>query len=898
MSERAQGAGGGAQIVLSQETPSAPRALRPAPSLLRELAVAAFYVALTLYFTWPLAARLTTAVSDEGDPLLNAWILDWDCYALAHQPLHLFDAPIFVPGHLPLAYSENLLGVAIPLFPAWLAGASAITLHGLATLLGFALSAYGAYVLARVVTGNTAASMAAGIFYAFVSFRISHTPHVQIVSAGWLPLILAALIVFHRNPTRRNAALLCGAMVMNGLTNIYFLMFSTVAVVLTIWLFAIAERRDAVYWRRLIAAIVVAIVILLPVLAPYAIVSNEYRMKRMGAEVASSSATWSDWLVPAPDHKFYSHMVDPELVRPERQLFPGFLPLLLLLWSAVATPPLSDREPERRQGRRTPYLLDVAILLAAVLSYFSLVRSGELRPLGFSGSDIPLTLLAVLVIVRFTLDGKLRAWLASSRFSLYAWGAMLWIVVGFVGSFGRNNFFGEFLFRRTTVFRSLRALCRFAAISYVGLAVWMAVGAVALLAHVPRPTWRRALAALLVAAAFVDVWPLLTWQYVWFQPSEAQLWLKQNGATAGGLPPRPTRAPPADHERHLGVRAAGPPQAARERGAAPLRRRLHRHARAQRLRARPRALRLGRQVRPVDGDVDRAQPAQRPDDLRAPLRSLGARRLALRHHAQRARARRRERSAADEVPARRGDIQPHDVRAHGSAARRQRDRRQAARRRMAVLARGHPRRHRAHRRRPRPRPDVLHAARRHLAHLAVVPERAVAGDHEHSTASSARRSREDGRAGRGRRQQRPRDALSRLHHFLAVGRTACAPKINKPLRSPRASARSASLCDAARSGPRGRARSRVPPRCRRRAPGLREAARSRAPSAVSEARSAASSMSSMRVDRSVFPSRPPCPERVRRRCQNVGLALATKKPVGGFHGNEEKERQERPSRFV
>jgi hypothetical protein len=534
MSERAQGAGGGAQIVLSQETPSAPRALRPAPSLLRELAVAAFYVALTLYFTWPLAARLTTAVSDEGDPLLNAWILDWDCYALAHQPLHLFDAPIFVPGHLPLAYSENLLGVAIPLFPAWLAGASAITLHGLATLLGFALSAYGAYVLARVVTGNTAASMAAGIFYAFVSFRISHTPHVQIVSAGWLPLILAALIVFHRNPTRRNAALLCGAMVMNGLTNIYFLMFSTVAVVLTIWLFAIAERRDAVYWRRLIAAIVVAIVILLPVLAPYAIVSNEYRMKRMGAEVASSSATWSDWLVPAPDHKFYSHMVDPELVRPERQLFPGFLPLLLLLWSAVATPPLSDREPERRQGRRTPYLLDVAILLAAVLSYFSLVRSGELRPLGFSGSDIPLTLLAVLVIVRFTLDGKLRAWLASSRFSLYAWAAMLWIVVGFVGSFGRNNFFGEFLFRRTTVFRSLRALCRFAAISYVGLAVWMAVGAVALLAHVPRPTWRRALAALLVAAAFVDVWPLLTWQYVWFQPSEAQLWLKQNGATAGG----------------------------------------------------------------------------------------------------------------------------------------------------------------------------------------------------------------------------------------------------------------------------------------------------------------------------------------------------------------------------
>ena len=131
---------------------------RPKP-LLRELAVAAFYVALTLYFTWPLAIRLSTGVSDEGDPLLNAWILDWDCHALVHQPLHLFDAPIFAPGHLPLAYSENLLGVAVPLFPAWLAGASAITLHGLATLLGFALSAYGARTGRRITTAAAIAAI-------------------------------------------------------------------------------------------------------------------------------------------------------------------------------------------------------------------------------------------------------------------------------------------------------------------------------------------------------------------------------------------------------------------------------------------------------------------------------------------------------------------------------------------------------------------------------------------------------------------------------------------------------------------------------------------------------------------------------------------------------------------
>jgi hypothetical protein len=501
-------------------------------TVLRELAAFAFYLALAIFFTWPLAIRLNSGVADQGDPLLNAWILEWDCYALVHQPLHLFDAPMFVPAHLPLAYSENMLGVALPLLPFWLAGAGAITLHSLGMLLGFTLSGYSAFVLARVVARNTAAALIAGIFHAYVSFRISHIPHVQIISSGWLPLVLAALIVFHRNPTRRNAALFAGAMVMNGLTNIYWLLFSAVAVALTVWLYAIAERRDAAYWRRLIAAIAAAIVILLPVLAPYAIVSNEYKMKRMGAEAMSGSASWTDWLVPAPNNTLYAALPDPDLPRAERHLFPGFLALFLLFWSAVATPPLSDRPPERRHGRRTPHSLDIAILLVAFIAYLGLVRPDQVLPLGFSGSDVPLTLLAVLIIIR--LSGRLRTRLANSRFSIDAWAAMVWIIVGFLGSFGRNGFFGEFLFRRTMVFRGLRALARFATISYVGLAVWMAIGAVALLNLVPRPMWRRALGVVLVAAALADVWPRLIWEYVWFEPSEAQLWLRDHGRGAGG----------------------------------------------------------------------------------------------------------------------------------------------------------------------------------------------------------------------------------------------------------------------------------------------------------------------------------------------------------------------------
>src|SRR5439155_5274752 len=89
---------------------------------LRELALFAFFLIAATVLTWPLAANLPTAVSDLGDPLLNAWILDWDCYALTHQPPHLFGAPIFYPAKYPLAYSEHLVGVALLILPFWLTG--------------------------------------------------------------------------------------------------------------------------------------------------------------------------------------------------------------------------------------------------------------------------------------------------------------------------------------------------------------------------------------------------------------------------------------------------------------------------------------------------------------------------------------------------------------------------------------------------------------------------------------------------------------------------------------------------------------------------------------------------------------------------------------------------------
>ena len=85
-----------------------------------------------------------------------------------------------------------------------------------------------------MITRATAASLVAGVLYAFVPFKWDHLSHVQIIASGWIPLTLAALLLFWRSGSVKHAALFAIAFVMNGLTNVYWLMFTAFAVAVSL----------------------------------------------------------------------------------------------------------------------------------------------------------------------------------------------------------------------------------------------------------------------------------------------------------------------------------------------------------------------------------------------------------------------------------------------------------------------------------------------------------------------------------------------------------------------------------------------------------------------------------------------------------------------------------------
>ena len=110
----------------------------------RASAVAALFVALTVFLTYPHAFRAGSAViGADPDTELFIWTLAWDTHAFTTRPLAIFDANIFYPYSETLAYSENLIGSGLVAAPVlWITGNPVLALN-LVTLLSIVLCGIG-----------------------------------------------------------------------------------------------------------------------------------------------------------------------------------------------------------------------------------------------------------------------------------------------------------------------------------------------------------------------------------------------------------------------------------------------------------------------------------------------------------------------------------------------------------------------------------------------------------------------------------------------------------------------------------------------------------------------------------------------------------------------------------
>jgi hypothetical protein len=492
----------------------------------RECLIFAAFAVLTVIMTWPWVVHLRDAVSDPGDPYTTAWTLWWDWHQTFHDPLNLFQANTGYPYQYTLAFGENAYGIAMLCFPLFALGLRPLTVVGIATLTGFAFSGYGAFRLARTLTGSIAIAWVAGIAFGFVPYRFLRLPSLHYLFAGWIPLVFEALILFARERSWKRAMWFAVVFTMNGLTAITWFILTLIPLALFAVALLVRYRtwRDATFWTRGGVALCAGLLALLPFLIPYQKVSELYGFRRTYAEADAFSAYPVHWLVVDSRNKLWRGLGSYIPQNSELALFPGLLPLLFALAALMLLEPkeyANSPAPSVRTAHGPPRILLVLLDALAIISLIvALLAIGygvfQPRIFGFAlfkakSPNIALVIFASLLAIRCVLarpevfwrmrEVNVMAALRSGRRSeAFLLGTIL-VVLGFVGSLGVHFFFQRFLFQNVPLFSSMRVWARWSMYCYLGLALLAGLGAEHFAALVGR--WQPKLRAKVVFALIV-----------------------------------------------------------------------------------------------------------------------------------------------------------------------------------------------------------------------------------------------------------------------------------------------------------------------------------------------------------------------------------------------------------
>jgi hypothetical protein len=364
------------------------------------------YVALTVLFTWPIAAAPGSWVPhDLGDPLLSTWALWWNAMHLPFTDTW-WNGAVFYPARGVLALSDHRVGIGLITTPLVLAGVSPLAAHNVAWLLSYVLSAVAAYALTYALTGRRTAAFVGGLVYGFHPFRAEHLPHLELLSSYWLPVVLLALHRWASTGDRRWLPLLSVALTLAAFTTGYYFFFLGVLIGLWLFWFVPWDLPPARY-GELALALVLPFVPLAPVLLRYRAIHQQYGLARTFSEIETFSADVRG-LVTAPEPLLVWN-TPAGWYAPEGALFPGLTAVAVVTWALV-----TDRHTRRSVwwplARRA--VLALAILAGAAALLFTL--SGPVRldlgPLRISVSETqkPISLATLLLLIWVLTSSRVR----------------------------------------------------------------------------------------------------------------------------------------------------------------------------------------------------------------------------------------------------------------------------------------------------------------------------------------------------------------------------------------------------------------------------------------------------------------------------------------------------------
>jgi hypothetical protein len=188
----------------------------------------ALYIGIALLYTYPLVLHLGDRLAGQGaDALQGYWNMWWTRQALLEMGHNPFETPLM---HHPFGLSlyfhtHNFLNALLSLPVQVCCGTT--TAFNLVALAAPVLAGVGAYALVWYLTRQPGAAFVAGLVYAFSPYMVLplHMGHLHLLSTGWLPLYLLALLCGLRE---RRVCLVLAAFVLLliGLTDWHYTLYA------------------------------------------------------------------------------------------------------------------------------------------------------------------------------------------------------------------------------------------------------------------------------------------------------------------------------------------------------------------------------------------------------------------------------------------------------------------------------------------------------------------------------------------------------------------------------------------------------------------------------------------------------------------------------------------------
>jgi PA14 domain-containing protein len=320
------------------------------------------FTGLTVLLAYPLSLHPSTLRFPSGpDGEIGWYLLGWDTHAFLHKPWAIFDANIYYPQRLTLAYGENVIGIALFVAPViWLTG-NLLLAANVASLLSCVLCGVGAYVLARRVGLSVAAAVICGIIFECAPPRFFRIGQINLSNVQWIPFGLAALHAYFDDGRKRDLRLAAACVTLQALSSGHGFVFMGVALLMFV-LYRVMLGEPLLFVKRIRDLGVVGALLLLPpilVFLPYRAVQRDVGLRR---GLGSWDANYSSFIAsPSHLHRFLLSLVTTTDVNATAlsYMFPGYIPIALaavaiVLGGAALARDMTPWRAEVVQTRRRP----------------------------------------------------------------------------------------------------------------------------------------------------------------------------------------------------------------------------------------------------------------------------------------------------------------------------------------------------------------------------------------------------------------------------------------------------------------------------------------------------------------------------------------------------------------